>query len=77
MVFCDHISKPTWPSFRKDTAEYIRSQLDDKVLVPMDWDTKRRAAMDVAGYCYRLAKGFLEEPEFYQVCAEMSVAQVG
>lgn len=59
-----------------ELQQVVRSSLEPgSVLVPLDRDTRRRAAMDVAGYWRRLYTGFLRDADFYRWERHMDAQQ--
>lgn len=50
----------------RELAQYVRGLCPGKVLVPLDRDTRRRVAMDAAGYEYRLWQGYIADTKFYR-----------
>ena len=57
----------TYCSDLQRTMEWqAKTYCGDRIAVVLDKDTKRRVFMDKEGYLYRLAKGFLCDPEYYE-----------
>ena len=75
---CDH-------SLHSETRErdpthtitgWVRDRTGEQVLATLGRDTQRRASMDLAGYWWRLYKGYIEDAEFYQHRADLTAEDV-
>ena len=53
--------------------DFIRQEHPNAVFVPLDRDIKRRAAMDLGGYWYRLFHGYIQDSEYYALRSDLSL----
>ena len=70
-----HLHDPTWIKIPQQFIEQVRAAADGRILVPLDRDTKRRAAMEPLGYACRLFEGYMADTEFYEVLPSVSTKQ--